>query len=139
MPRLNVLISGAGIAGCTLAYWLARHGHAATAVEPSGVIRSSGAPVDIRESAMQVMEEMGLVPRLQAASTNEAGISFLDSTGQRQARVDVVSFRRSMSMRHVELPRGDLSTILHEAAETKRSSCSAIRLRRWFRMTAASR
>jgi 2-polyprenyl-6-methoxyphenol hydroxylase-like FAD-dependent oxidoreductase len=68
MPRLNVLISGAGIAGCTLAYWLARHGHAATVVERSGAIRSSGAPVDIRGSTTHVMEEMGLVPQLQAAS-----------------------------------------------------------------------
>jgi 2-polyprenyl-6-methoxyphenol hydroxylase-like FAD-dependent oxidoreductase len=116
MPRLNVLISGAGIAGCTLAYWLARRGHAATVVERSGAIRSSGAPVEIRGSAKQVVEEMGLVPQLQAASTGVAGLSFLDSAGRRRARVDFVSFRRSMAMRHVELPRGDLSTILHEAS-----------------------
>jgi 2-polyprenyl-6-methoxyphenol hydroxylase-like FAD-dependent oxidoreductase len=40
--RLNVLISGAGIAGCTLAYWLARYGHAATVVERGGAL------VDVR-------------------------------------------------------------------------------------------
>jgi len=116
VPRLNVLISGAGIAGCTLAYWLARHGQAATVVERSGAIRSSGAPVDIRGPAAQVVEEMGLVPRLQVATTNVAALSFLDSSGRRRAHVDLVGFRRSMAMRHFELPRGDLSTILHEAS-----------------------
>jgi 2-polyprenyl-6-methoxyphenol hydroxylase-like FAD-dependent oxidoreductase len=40
--RLDVLVSGAGIAGCTLAYWLARYGHSATVVERSGALRSSG-------------------------------------------------------------------------------------------------
>jgi 2-polyprenyl-6-methoxyphenol hydroxylase-like FAD-dependent oxidoreductase len=114
--RLNVLISGAGIAGCTFAYWLARHGHSATVVERSGAIGSSGAPVDIRGPAAQVVAEMGLVPRLQEASTRVAGLSFLDRTGRRRARIDLVGFRRSMMMRHFELPRGDLSTILHEAS-----------------------
>src|SRR5262249_40499675 len=113
--RLNVLISGAGIAGCTLAYWLARHGHAATVVERGGAIRSSGAPVDIRGSTTEVVDEMGLMPQLQAASTSVAGISFFDSAGQRRAHVDLAGFRRSLSMRHLELPRGDLSTILHGA------------------------
>jgi 2-polyprenyl-6-methoxyphenol hydroxylase-like FAD-dependent oxidoreductase len=120
MRQLNVLVSGAGIAGCTLAYWLARHGHSATVVERGGGIRSSGAPVDIRGLAMQVVEDMGLVPQLQAASTNVAGISFLDGAGRRQARLDLVSFRRSLSMRHVELQRGDLSTILHQGGPRRR-------------------
>ncbi|MEU0475864.1 FAD-dependent oxidoreductase [Streptomyces olivaceus] len=32
-PRRKVLISGAGIAGPALAYWLNRHGHEVTVVE----------------------------------------------------------------------------------------------------------
>jgi len=43
-------------------------------------------------------------------------LSMVDSTGRRRARIDLVSFRRSMAMRHFELPRADLSTILHEAS-----------------------
>jgi len=120
MPPLNVLISGAGIAGCTLAYWLSRHGHAATVVERCGAIRSSGAPVDIRGPAAQVVEEMGIVPRLREAGTRVAAMSFLDRMGRRRARIDIVGFRRSMAMRHFELPRGDLSNILHEASRDSR-------------------
>lgn len=32
---MNVLISGAGIAGLTLAFWLSRRGHTVTVVEQS--------------------------------------------------------------------------------------------------------
>jgi 2-polyprenyl-6-methoxyphenol hydroxylase-like FAD-dependent oxidoreductase len=113
---LNVLISGAGIAGCTLAYWLARYGHAATVVERGDALRSSGAPVDVRGPAAPIVEQMGIGQRLQDARTRVAGLSLLDGAGHRRAHIDLVGFRRSMTMRHVELPRGDLATILHEAS-----------------------
>jgi 2-polyprenyl-6-methoxyphenol hydroxylase-like FAD-dependent oxidoreductase len=113
--RLNVLISGAGIAGCTLAYWLARHGHSATVVERSGALRSSGAPVDVRGPAADVAERMGIVPRLRAASTHISGLTFLDGAGRQAARVDLEAVRRSIAPKDMELPRGDLQMILREA------------------------
>ncbi len=115
MRRLNVLISGAGIAGCTLAYWLARYGHSATVVERGGVLRSSGAPVDVRGPATQVAERMNIVPRLREASIHVSGITFLDRDGQQSARVDLEALRGSIAPDDIELPRGDLSAILHEA------------------------
>jgi 2-polyprenyl-6-methoxyphenol hydroxylase-like FAD-dependent oxidoreductase len=114
MLRLSVLISGAGIAGCALAYWLARSGHSATVVERSGALRSSGAPVDVRGPAMRVAERMNIVPRLQEASTSVAGMTLLDQAGRRSARVDLGDLRRLRQ--EIELPRGDLSAILHEAS-----------------------
>jgi 2-polyprenyl-6-methoxyphenol hydroxylase-like FAD-dependent oxidoreductase len=114
--RLNVLISGAGIAGCTLAYWLARYGHSTTVIERSGAVRSSGAPVDVRGPAAQVAERMNIVPRLRGASTRISGLTFLDLTGRRSAHVDLEALRRSIAPQDIELPRGDLATILHEAS-----------------------
>ena len=116
MRRLDVLVSGAGIAGCTLAYWLARYGHSAIVVERSGALRSSGSPVDVRGPAAQVAERMNIIPRLRDASTRIAGMTFLDQTGRRTARVDLEGLRRSIAPQDIELPRGDLSTILHEAS-----------------------
>jgi len=116
LRRLNVLISGAGIAGCTLAYWLARYGHAATVVERSGALRSSGAPVDVRGPAAEIAERMNIVPRLREASTRISGLSFLDREGRRSAHVDLEALRRSIAPQDIELPRGDLATILHEAS-----------------------
>ena len=80
MRRLDVLVSGAGIAGCTLAYWLARYGHSAIVVERSGALRSSGSPVDVRGPAAQVVERMDIVPRLRDASTRIAGITLAPSS-----------------------------------------------------------
>jgi 2-polyprenyl-6-methoxyphenol hydroxylase-like FAD-dependent oxidoreductase len=114
--RLKILISGAGIAGCTLAYWLARHGHSATVVERSGALRSSGAPVDVRGPAVDVAEQMNIVSRLQQARTRIAGMTVLDRTGRRVVRVDVEATRQSIAPKDIELLRGDLSTILHEAS-----------------------
>jgi 2-polyprenyl-6-methoxyphenol hydroxylase-like FAD-dependent oxidoreductase len=48
----TVLISGAGIAGPTLAYWLARNGFRPTVVEHAAALRSSGSPVDVRGPAV---------------------------------------------------------------------------------------
>ena len=51
---LSVLISGAGIAGATLAALLGRAGHQVTVVERDQGVRSSGNPVDVREGAYDV-------------------------------------------------------------------------------------
>jgi len=113
LSRLNVLISGAGIAGSALAYWVAHFGHSATVVERSGSLRSSGAPVDVRRPAMPIVERMNIVPRLREASTVVSGWTLLDEAGERSAHVDLGTLWRLRN--EIELPRGDLSTILYEA------------------------
>jgi 2-polyprenyl-6-methoxyphenol hydroxylase-like FAD-dependent oxidoreductase len=110
---LNVLISGAGIAGSALAYWVARAGHSATVVERSASLRSSGAPVDVRRPAMSIVEQMNIVPRLRAASTVVSGWTLLDETGKRAAHVDLGTLWRLRN--EIEVPRADLATILYEA------------------------
>jgi 2-polyprenyl-6-methoxyphenol hydroxylase-like FAD-dependent oxidoreductase len=43
---MNVLISGAGIAGPTLAFWLGKYGFAPTLVESAPALRTSGYVID---------------------------------------------------------------------------------------------
>ncbi|WP_155371693.1 FAD-dependent monooxygenase [Catellatospora vulcania] len=108
----TVLISGAGVAGPTLAYWLARNGFAPTVVERATGQRSSGNPVDVRGPAYPVAEKMGLIPRLRAAATATTGLVFVDAQGRRKSRVD-------MTVNHaveVEVPRADLAAIITDAA-----------------------
>lgn len=59
----DVLISGASIAGPTLAYWLARYGFRPVVVERARSPRASGYPIDLRGQAVDVAERMGLLPR----------------------------------------------------------------------------
>jgi len=106
-----VLISGAGIAGPTLAYFLARQGFRPTVVERSQGLRSSGSPVDVRGRAVAVAERMGIMPRLREAATNARTLSFVNAAGRRVGRIPLRAFNSE-----VELPRGDLARILFEVA-----------------------
>src|SRR5262249_50583229 len=116
MAKLEVLISGAGIAGCTLAHWLTRNGLSVTVVERSGALRSSGSPVDVRGPAVDVAERMNIATRLREASIHLKGMTLLDSGGRRVARVDIAALRSSIAPRDMELARGDLARILYEAS-----------------------
>ena len=109
MAKLEVLISGAGIAGCTLAYWLTRNGHSVTVVERSGSLRSSGSPVDVRGPAVDVAERMNIATHLREASIRVKGMTLLDSGGRRVARVDIAALRSSIVPKDMEIARGDLA------------------------------
>jgi 2-polyprenyl-6-methoxyphenol hydroxylase-like FAD-dependent oxidoreductase len=110
----SVLISGAGVAGATLAYWLARHHFQPTVVERSPGLRSSGNPVDVRGPALPVAEAMGIVPRLREAATRAIAMRLIDATGRQVARVRMPGAGGAGP--EVELPRADLAAILYQAA-----------------------
>ncbi|MCW3816116.1 FAD-dependent monooxygenase [Micromonospora sp. DR5-3] len=111
----TVLISGAGIAGNTLAWWLARHGFRPTVVERAAGQRSSGAPVDVRGPALPVVEAMGLRDVLRSAATPVTGVRLVDAAGATVARVPMAATRAPHST-ELEIPRADLAAILHQAA-----------------------
>jgi 2-polyprenyl-6-methoxyphenol hydroxylase-like FAD-dependent oxidoreductase len=109
--KLIVLISGAGIAGATLATLLGRSGHRVTVVERDQGVRSSGNPVDVRGAAYQVAERLGVLSRLQDAATKVRVLIFVDAAGRRVASVRT----RQSEARELEVPRTDLTSILLEA------------------------
>jgi 2-polyprenyl-6-methoxyphenol hydroxylase-like FAD-dependent oxidoreductase len=82
-----MLISGAGVAGSTLAYWLARRGFRPTVVERSQRLRSSGNPVDVRGPAVPVVEAMGVLPRLREIATRTTRMRLLNAAGRPVAPV----------------------------------------------------
>jgi 2-polyprenyl-6-methoxyphenol hydroxylase-like FAD-dependent oxidoreductase len=116
MTPPTVLISGAGVAGPTLAFLLARHGFRPTIVERAGGLRSSGNPVDVRGPALPVAEELGIMPQLRAAATQATSMLVIDAKGRPAGRVPMPSSKSAAGNREVELPRGDLAAILQEAA-----------------------
>src|SRR4029450_3600834 len=116
MSEQTVLICGAGIAGPTLAYWLGQHGFRPTPVGPGGGPRSGGAPVDVRGPAVDVAERMGVMPRIRQARTHTTGISFVNAKGRRVGWVNLRALQQAAGSREVELPRGDLASILYQAS-----------------------
>lgn len=111
MSIRNVLVVGAGIAGSTLAYWLARHGIDTTVVEKSAGQRLSGSPVDVRGPALPVVERMNLLTPLREAATLASSLTVVDGSGRRIGWIPTQA-----SAEAVEIPRGDLAAILNRAA-----------------------
>ncbi len=59
---MRILISGAGIAGPALAYWLAHYGFEPTIVEAAPRLRTGGYIIDFRGSGFEIAGRMGLYP-----------------------------------------------------------------------------
>jgi 2-polyprenyl-6-methoxyphenol hydroxylase-like FAD-dependent oxidoreductase len=112
----EILISGASIAGPTLAYWLARHGFTPIVVERTPALRAGlgGHAVDLLGPAVDVAERMGILPKVLAARTGTDVIT-LERPGRSPVVVDVSRAVAGISSRHVEIMRGELTSILYEA------------------------
>ncbi len=109
----TALISGAGIAGATAAYWLAKAGFQVTVVEQARDMRSSGSPVDVRGPAVEVAERMGVMARIRDADTCVRDMVFVNARGHVVSRVDMRTTWAEPG--DVELPRAQLAAILREA------------------------
>jgi 2-polyprenyl-6-methoxyphenol hydroxylase-like FAD-dependent oxidoreductase len=109
----TILISGASIAGPALAYWLHRYGFAVTIVEKAGAPRGGGYPIDVRGTAIEVAKRMGILPQLREAHVDSQRLTFLDADGSEVASLSPHTVAGSVKGRDLEVPRGDLATILH--------------------------
>ncbi|MFJ1458804.1 FAD-dependent oxidoreductase [Nocardia sp. N2S4-5] len=116
MMSKSVLISGAGVAGSTAAYWLSRNGFRVTVVERAAGERSSGNPVDVRGPAVDVVERMGIMPRLREVASAVDRLTFVDAAGRRRAGLSLRTFQSSGGDREVEVPRAELAATLLSAA-----------------------
>jgi 2-polyprenyl-6-methoxyphenol hydroxylase-like FAD-dependent oxidoreductase len=112
----DVLISGASIAGPTLAYWLRRSGFAPTVVEQTPALRAGlgGHAVDLFGPAVDVAEWMGVLPQVLAARTRTDQVT-IEHPGRSPVQVDLSRLVAGISARHVEIMRGELTSILHQA------------------------
>jgi 2-polyprenyl-6-methoxyphenol hydroxylase-like FAD-dependent oxidoreductase len=70
MKNKRILISGAGIAGFTLAYWLKQRGFSPTIVEKHPNLREGGYKVDVRGTALEVAKRMGIYQDLIDVNVN---------------------------------------------------------------------
>lgn len=111
--KREVLVSGASVAGLALAYWLNRHGFAVTVVEKAATVRNGGYPIDVRGTALDVVERMGILPRLRDAHVDLRRMTFLDEDGSQVASVSPGTVTGDTEGRDLEVRRGDLSDALH--------------------------
>ncbi|EOD44991.1 putative monooxygenase fad-binding protein [Neofusicoccum parvum UCRNP2] len=114
----TVLITGAGIAGPVLAFWLQRAGFTVTVVERSAVPRTTGQQIDVRGAALSIVGRMGLEGAVRARTVKEQGIAAVDGAGRRvaefAARADGSGFTAD-----VEILRGELAAVVYEATRER--------------------
>ncbi len=111
---MNILVSGAGIAGLACARELGTRGHDVTVVEHARHLRLAGTPIDIRGDAIGVVERMGLLAEIRKQRIRMSELAeFVDSTGEPVARMPMAEV--SDSDDDIELLREDLVRILADA------------------------
>jgi 2-polyprenyl-6-methoxyphenol hydroxylase-like FAD-dependent oxidoreductase len=112
----SVLVSGAGIAGPAMAYWLRRSGFSVTVVERAPGPRVGGQAVDVRGVALDVVDRMGLGELVRAARTRMRGMSMVDGAGNELFRSEESTFSGGrLDSEDVELLREDLVAMVHRA------------------------
>jgi 2-polyprenyl-6-methoxyphenol hydroxylase-like FAD-dependent oxidoreductase len=120
MPEPSVLISGAGIAGPALAYWLSKSGYRVTIVELADGIRPGGQTVDLRGAGGDVVQRMGLISQMRERSLDQRGVAWIKADGSRRAQMPVTAFHGNGLVSKLEILRGDLVDVLYQ--ETKEST-----------------
>ena len=106
----SVLISGGGVAGPSLAYWLGASGYEVTVVERAPGLRTSGASaVDFRGDQLALLARMGVLGEIEACQTGMGDQAVIDSTGRRLS-----TFPSALFSGEVEIERGDLARILYD-------------------------
>lgn len=109
----KVLISGAGVAGLTLAYWLKQYGFVPTIVEKYPALRTEGYKLDIRGAAVEVIKRMGLQETIFEHRTQIQKALFVDQTGNiiTETSPDLCGVRADGDL---EIVRGELCQILFD-------------------------
>ncbi|OJD34084.1 fad binding domain protein [Diplodia corticola] len=117
MAQLKILISGGGIAGNALAFWLANLGHDITIVERFPSLRATGLQVDLRGHGIEVMRRMGLEEAFRSRSAPEQGLQIVDGSGRRWAYFPANKSGKGLQgfTTDFEIMRGDLCRLLSDA------------------------
>ncbi|GAB7190270.1 FAD-dependent monooxygenase [Kineococcus sp. NUM-3379] len=116
MDGRDVLVQGAGVAGCVLAHWLRRAGWRPVLVERAAALRDSGQTVDLRGAAREVVRRTGVLEEVREVRSRERGIAWVDTTGRRLAQLPADAFGGEGIVSELEVQRGDLVRILSAAA-----------------------
>jgi 2-polyprenyl-6-methoxyphenol hydroxylase-like FAD-dependent oxidoreductase len=109
---MRVLISGAGIAGPTLAYWLSHYGFEPTIVEKAPRLRTGGYVVDFWGAGFDIAERMGLLPELLQKGYAVKELRVVNRSGKRVAGFPVEAFFRATKGRYTSVSRADLAATI---------------------------
>ncbi|KAA9165602.1 FAD-dependent oxidoreductase [Amycolatopsis acidicola] len=112
---MNILISGASIAGPALAYWLDRYGYSVTVVERAPELRLGGQAVDFKGAThRKVLAEMGILEDVRRRQTGGRDQTIVNAEGKPLAVIP-----GEFTGGEIEIARGDLSELLYERTKDR--------------------
>ena len=114
MNDRTVLISGAGIAGPTLAYWLNAAGFEPTLIERAPALRASGYVIDFWGLGYDIAERMDLTADINRVGYHMRELRIVDDNGRRVTGFGTKVFGELTRGRYVTIGRSDLSRLLFE-------------------------
>lgn len=114
---MNILISGAGIAGPTLAYWLKRYGFTPVLVERAPEFRTGGYVIDFWGLGYEVADRMGLIPQILDKGYLVREVRIVNGDGRRVAGFPVSALTQLAQDRYVSVARGDLAACIFRQVE----------------------
>ena len=126
---MDVLISGAGIAGPCLAWWLLQGGHRVTLLEKASEPRFGGYVIDFWGKGYDIAERMGLLPRIRKVGYQVGEVALIGEDGRKTSGFGGKVFARVSGGRYTSLPRGELSRALLESVEGKAETIFGDRIR----------
>ena len=109
---MRVLISGAGVAGPTLAYWLARYGFKPTIVEKAPRLRTGGYIVDFWGAGFEIAERMGVLAEISRKAYKVREVKVVDASGTKVAGFPTDAISEVMQGRFLTLPRSELAATI---------------------------
>lgn len=113
---MNILISGGGIAGLTLAYWLHQYGFHPVVIDKAIAFKRVGYPLGTYGASVQILAKMGLLDALAKKSITLTESAFVDGTGKTIRKLNIGKFF-SPKQCNLALNRADLHLTLYAAVK----------------------
>lgn len=113
----TILISGLGVAGPTLAYWLNAAGYQPTLIEHAPALRGGGYVIDFWGLGYDIAELIGIRAALNQIGYHIREMRIVDRRGNRAAGFGTNVFLELTDGRYVTIARSTLSRVLTEKIE----------------------
>ena len=117
MNNKNILVSGAGIAGTTLAWWLKKFGFNPTLIEIAPALREGGYAIDFMGAGYDVAEKMGIIPALKEVDINFSKLVFVDSNNKEKGSMNYQKIKDFLNGRAFTLLRSDLAKMIYQSLD----------------------
>jgi len=110
--KKNIIISGGGIAGLTVAKLLSKQGHKVTVLERAASFSKSGFLISLKSFGVRIIEELGLAEQLQQASSPSEFVNFRESDDSIIQSLSYEKMNENIE-RSVLITRGGLHHVLY--------------------------